>query len=345
MIGLTTKIFFGGNKINHVTNRKLQLMLDRFHLGKLISSSKTTEGVSGQTLFVTTTMGLYVLKGKPLFMGQFIEEKFFIDNLNERTELLLPYPYMVDETIDIFGWSYALMPRLNGFNLIDIQDKLNLTDQLIIAETLANTLLEMHSWKVHAFGEYDPIYDTICPFEDSFQSWIYKEIRYWLEDDKKYSVVSHKDVEWVEEILDNAKIIFLNLTSPSFVMNDFKPGNFLLDSVDDNWRISGIFDFTTGYFGDPIADLSRMTIYYLDNGEEVLALRFLSTYYEGLKDKENFIERFRVHMLHQLILNWGCAHAINQVTWDKNISFLDWAKRYTEIVAQIFIFTNNTSFH
>jgi len=49
----------------------------------------------------------------------------------------------------------------------------------------------------------------------------------------------------------------------------------------------------------------------------------------GLPTK-GFKERFKVHMLHQRILDWGCAKAINPVTWDKNLSFSQWAETYTE---------------
>jgi hygromycin-B 7''-O-kinase len=112
-------------------------------------------------------------------------------------------------------------------------------------------------------------------------------------------------------------------------MGDFKPENFLLQPKTDGWQISGAFDFTNSYFGDPVADIPKMTIRYLENGEE-LAKRFLTAYMDCSATKEAFIERFRIHMLHQRVLEWGCAKAINHVTWDKDLSFSDWAERYTE---------------
>lgn len=64
---MTTKIFFSSNPLGDITSEQLQLMLDRFNLGKLISSGKTSKGVGKQTLYVTSSSGEYVLKGNPLF--------------------------------------------------------------------------------------------------------------------------------------------------------------------------------------------------------------------------------------------------------------------------------------
>ncbi|WP_309274120.1 hypothetical protein [Paenibacillus sp.] len=119
---MTTEIFFSSNKLGTITEKQLQLMLGRFHLGELITSEKTANGVGNQTLFISSTTGEYVLKGNPLFAGQFIEEKFYVDNLLEKTNLPVPSPYLVDDSKDIFGWRMpknipSLLPRIwSGFN-------------------------------------------------------------------------------------------------------------------------------------------------------------------------------------------------------------------------------------
>ncbi|GMA48792.1 hypothetical protein GCM10025857_01490 [Alicyclobacillus contaminans] len=334
---MTTKIFFASNQIARATTEQLQRMLDRFHLGRLISSEKPNHGVMGQTLFVSSTGGEFVLKGNPLFEGQFIEEKFFVQNLHERTHVPVPTPYLVDESTDIFGWSYSLMPRLPGAHLHapELQAKLSTADRMRIAESLAETLAEMHTWQTREFGEFDPRREVVRPFQSSYKVWLYRRIRYWLEDARKYSQISPKDVKWVEGILEKAEQAFENLTSSSFVMGDFKPDNFLLEHDADGWHVSGVFDFTTAYFGDPIADLPRMTATYLDSGEVDLAKRFLSVYLSHSTERDGFIERFTVHMLHQRVLDWGCAWAINQVTWDTHLSFSDWAKPFIDISAHV----------
>src|SRR5690625_7670304 len=89
-------------------------MLDKFNLGKLISSERTAQGAMGQTMFITSTKNEFVFKGNPLYAGQFMEEKFFVDQIHKHTDVIVPRPYIVDHSDDIFGWSYSLMPRLQG---------------------------------------------------------------------------------------------------------------------------------------------------------------------------------------------------------------------------------------
>lgn len=334
---LTTEIFFSSNQLGVVTNEQLQSMLNRFDLGKLISFEKTPKGVGNQTLFVRSSSGVYVLKGNPLFSSQFIEEKFYVDNLLRLTKLPVPSPYLVDEQEDIFGWSYSIMPRLTGRHINEPEfEELSGEDKKQIAELLAISLCELHHWKVDVYGEFDSKYQNIRPFDGSYKTWLYNRIRYWLEDAKKYSVITAKDTEWVENLLTASEKVFDGLRSPTFVMGDFKADNILVQDKPDGWLLSGIFDFTTGYFGDGIADLPRMIAMYLDNGEEESAKHFISVYFNNCEAKEAFLERFRVHMLYQRVLDWGCAKAINNVTWDNDLPFSQWVERYTESAAFLF---------
>jgi hygromycin-B 7''-O-kinase len=192
------------------------------------------------------------------------------------------------------------MPRLPGrhFNDQELKENINKQDNKQIVELLAKCLSELHLWRVASYGEFDPKNHRICPFDKSYKIWLFDRIRYWLGDAKKYSVITKRDVEWVESLLLNSEEAFDVLQSPTFVMGDFKADNVL----------------------------------YQENGEEILARHFISEYFNLTENKEAFKERFKVHMLHQRVLDWGCAKAIGKVTWDNNLSFSAWAERYTEIV-------------
>ena len=39
--------------------------------------------------FFSSTEGDFVLKGNPLFSGQFVEEKFFVENIHKRTNVIV----------------------------------------------------------------------------------------------------------------------------------------------------------------------------------------------------------------------------------------------------------------
>ncbi|WP_232522746.1 aminoglycoside phosphotransferase family protein [Peribacillus simplex] len=99
-----------------------------------------------------------------------------------------------------------------------------------------------------------------------------------MEDAKKYSEITEKDFEWVGTLLDESKEALDNLSSSTFVMGDFKPGNFLIYLGDSGWEISGVFDFTNSYFADPISDLIKMITYYLDNNERKIAKHLVNVF-------------------------------------------------------------------
>ncbi|MGE7925040.1 phosphotransferase family protein [Viridibacillus arvi] len=334
---MTTKILFASNKLGDITNDQLQQMLNQHNLGELISAIKTENGAMGQTMFVHSSKGEFVLKGNPLFPGQFEEEQFFVNNISKCIDVTVPTPYFIGTTNSFFGWSYAIMPRLKGKHLNDIEvaDKLMSEDKKQIAESMANTLKQLHSWRVDVCGEFDPNINSLKEFEEGYTRWLYNRISYWLEDAKKYSEITLDDMEWVENVLQQAHVAFDQFNTPTFVMGDFKSGNFLIHDEEGEWKISGVFDFTNAYFGDPLADLIKIITMYIDYDELSEAKHFLKIYIAKTDKKEQIIQRLKVHMLMQRTLDWGCAKAIDAVTWDMNMSFSVWAEHYLKTLEEI----------
>lgn len=334
---MTAEIIFASNKLGKIKDSQLQSMLNKLNLGKLTSSEKTANGAMGQTMFVSSTEGDFVFKGNPLYKGQLIEEKFFIENIHKRTNVTVPIPYLIDDTDEIFGWNYSLMPCLKGehLNSKHMKASLKLDDKFKIAELIANTLAELHNWQVNEFGELNTETFEIRPFKSSYTQWLFNRILFWLEDAGKYSNITSDDFQWVEALLADSRETFENFTTPTFVMGDFKPGNFLIYSGNSGWEIGGIFDFTNSYFADPISDLIKMSTYYLENNEADNAKHLLNVYCGDLKGKEDIKKRLKVHMLHQRILDWGCAKAMKLVTWDDDLPFYEWVESYTHSVANL----------
>lgn len=334
---MTTEIIFSTNKLGSITDAQLQQVIKRFELGKLISSKRTEKGAMGQTLFITTSKGKFVLKGNPLYKGQLEEERYFVEQLHQKTNVIMPFPFLIDDKEDIFGWKYALMPYLPGehMNSEDFKSKLNLENGYKIAEELAKALAQFHNWKVEYFGELNTEDFTIRPFNEPYRDWIFNRIRYWLEDAKKYSVITKEDTEWVEELFLDSKPAFDEFNTPSFAMGDFKPENFRIKKGTTGWEI-GVFDFTNAYFGDPLADLIKMITMYINNEELEIAKHFLTNYLNRMDcDSNSYKKRIKVHMLHQRILDWGCAKAMGFFTWDDNLQFSKWVNNYTETAANL----------
>lgn len=334
---MTAEIIFASNKLGYIKDEQLELMLAKFNLGKLISSKKTDNGAMGQTMFITSTEGKFVFKGNPLYKGQLVEEQFFIENLEERTDVSVPTPYVIDNSEDIFGWNYSIMPLLKGdhINSVHLKTFLKFEDKIKIAESIARTLSSFHKWKVNDFGELNTETLEITPFNNSYTQWLFKRIMFWVEDAKKYSVITDSDIDWVKSLLDESEKEFNNFSSPTFVMGDFKPGNFLAHLGENGWEISGVFDFTNSYFADPISDLIKMVTYYIDNNEREIAKHLMDMYCSQLEERNAIKKRLKVHMLHQRVLDWGSAKATKMVTWDDELSFSKWTEAYTDLIESL----------
>src|SRR5262245_32023812 len=101
-------------RLGAISAEQLQAALDRFELGRLIDAQPVPSGLFGQNIFVRSTEGDWVLRGAPHYDGQFEKERFFSRLVHERTEADAPWPFLIERSEELFGWHYAIMPRLPG---------------------------------------------------------------------------------------------------------------------------------------------------------------------------------------------------------------------------------------
>lgn len=86
-----------------IDDNQFQAALDRFQLGTFVKAEPIPFGLFGQNVFVTSSQGEYVLRGQPHFWWQFSTEQFYVRLLHERTQVPVPWPYLIDPEPDIFG--------------------------------------------------------------------------------------------------------------------------------------------------------------------------------------------------------------------------------------------------
>lgn len=58
-----------------------------------------------------------------------------------------------------------------------------------------------------------------------------------------------------------------------------------------------IFDFTNSYFGDPIADLIKYLIIFIDQGEIEMAKTFVQNYLGEEQDLMSYKKRLKLYMI------------------------------------------------
>jgi len=314
-----------------------QAALDRFDLGEFVSAEPIPFGNFGQNVFLTGTRGDYVLRGVPHYPWQFPKERFFTHLLHERTPVPVPWPYLLDSHDDIFGWSYVIMPRMPGFQLIDpeVRRELRTADRHAIAGAMGTTLAHIHSLTWPYSGEYDLATDTIQPLELDHADWVISRMRHDLQVAIPLSDrTTDADVEWVERVIEEGREALATPFVPCCVIQDFKEGNAVAECRDGIWQISGVFDLMEPYFGDGEADLPRQVSVCADEDVE-LARNFVRAYMEQMLEydrplRPGFDERFRIYMLLDRLIIWQFAQR-HGVWWDPSLTLREWAAPYVEL--------------
>jgi hygromycin-B 7''-O-kinase len=308
---------------------QFQAALARFELGDFVEAQPVSGGLFGQNVFVSSTTGQYILRGMPHYPWQFPKERFGAALLHERTQVPVAYPYLLDESTDIFGWSYLIMPRQQGIRPTDNQ--LSSVEQIEIARALGQNLADMHALSWAFAGAYDLASNSILSFGEGYAQWIVADVRHWLALARGHGPATTGDVIWVEQVIHDAQTALGVPFQPCFVMNDYNPGNLLVDRVRDEWRVTGLFDLMEYYFGDGEADLMRMIACYLDQGQPhdaQLAHAFGAAYLERRPARAGFAERYALFMLRDRLIAWEYGTRPGQNWFPAGWSFRDYAERY-----------------
>ncbi len=310
---------------------QFQTALTRFGLGTFVDATPVTQGLFGQNVFVRSSEGEFVLRGAPHYPWQFPKERFAVTLLHERTSVPVAYPYLLDSSSDIFGWSYLLMPRLRGTSPAD--QHLTDTEQLEIARALGYNLVHLHQLTWQFAGAYDLASDGIEPFSQGFAQWIIADIRHWLVAVRANGVATTEDdMVWVEQVIEKADSALAHPFQPCFVMNDYNPGNVLVSHVHGSWQVSGLFDFMEYYFGDGEADLMRFIAIYLEQGQQRevrLAQAFANSYLSHKPARAGFAERYALYMLRDRLIIWEYGTRPGNNWFAQGQSFRGYAEPFT----------------
>src|SRR5437773_1333822 len=114
-------------------------------------------------------------------------------------------------------------------------------------------------------GEYDLTSNTIQPFGEGYPQRFVADVRRWLALAHGHgAATTADDVIWTEQVIRDVQSALAVGFQPCFVMNDYNPGNVLVDRVHGEWRVTGLFDLMEYYFGDGEADMMRLMASYLD---------------------------------------------------------------------------------
>jgi hygromycin-B 7''-O-kinase len=323
------------SRLGVLGNAQLQAALDRFGLGALLKSEPAPGGEFGQNVLLTSTAGEWVLRGCPHYTWQFPKEMFFARLVRERSEVRTPWPYMIEESCEIFGWSFALMPRLRGIQLDEqSRSRLSEDDGEATAGALGRELALLHGvvWPHCADNSIDHVdTDALVPVRSSYRDWIAGKVERRIEMCRAVSdVMTDTDAQWCRGMLGAAEDALATSFEPTLVHHDYKEGNVVLEEENGDWRVAGVFDLMECYFGHPEEDLVRAVLDYASSGHPGRVRHFLRSYFAARPPRTGLRERWRVHMLRDCLLIW---HFGRQRGWPltPRQSFRQWAEPFVSI--------------
>lgn len=314
-----------------LTHDQLQAALDRFGLGELTAAEAAPGGLFGQNVMLSTTRGEYVLRGNP-HEGQLERERHAAEVITRRTAVPVPWPYRIEEDTALFGWPYAIMPRLPGVQLADgdVRKALTADDRAGIVTALAECLAALHDVAFEFAGVYDPAVRGFAPAPKPFAEWFGDWTRWWLERCRAASAATtDEDVAWVESVIAEARPGLAEPFSPRLVHADWKEGNAVAERADGRWRISGVFDLAETYLGDGEYDLARAYCEYV-LGRPQLAHLYQDTYLALHPPRPGFEARFRHYTLHDRLIIWEYGQR-NGVWFRPDQTLRPWAEQFIAI--------------
>jgi aminoglycoside phosphotransferase (APT) family kinase protein len=317
-------------RLGTLTHAQLQAALDRFDLGPLVAAEVAPGGLFGQIVLIETAQGRYAMRGHP-HPGQLERERYIAELIHRRSYVAAPWPYLVDDGTDIFGWPFAIMPRLPGVQLAEgeVRRAMSPDDRTGVVRALAECLAAMHGITFDHHGVYEESARYIVPAAKPYAEWWGDWTRWWLDLCRKASVeTTDEDVAWVEQIIADARDALAEPFVPVLVHTDFKEGNAVAERSGDGWRISGIFDLAEAHAGDGEVDLSRGYCEYVVREPE-LAATYVRTYTGLRPPRPGFAERFRHYALHDRLILWEYGQR-NGVWFRPGQTLRSFAQRFIE---------------
>jgi aminoglycoside phosphotransferase (APT) family kinase protein len=327
-----TRIY--SERLGAIADAQFAAVAERWDLGRFVEASPITSGLFGQNVFVTTTAGEFVLRAAPHWVKgldeaeyrredrwQFTKERWFAGQLHAHTCAPVPWPMLHDETPDIFGWPYLVMPRMPGVcpDQQSIRTKLTPDDRRAVALAMGETLAEMQRLTWAFAGDFSQETIALEPYPAGGIDWTAREAMMLVRacGDR----LSADDIGWIERAAADAPREAVN----TYVHCDYKLGNVTLVKDGGAWRVGGLFDFHEARFADGTLDLVRAACAWFDTEPELAAI------FRRAWGKPFDARRMTLYVLNdRLKIFEYFSRPDAPIDWLKGKPFRPWAERYVE---------------
>src|SRR5215472_1428904 len=335
-------------RLGAISDTQFAAATQRAGVGGFLRAAPTTSGLFGQNVFITTTDGDFVLRGAPHWIGatsqtsappyvrndlwQFTKEVFFAKMLHEWTKAPAPWPQRLDESTDIFGWPYIVMPRMPGtcFDDRSLRKTLSREEQLAVARALGEALAEQQRLVWPFAGDFDPTI-TLVAYPGGHTQHLVRETSAFANAARGHGRLYAEDDKWIESIFSDALSMSLSGRPNVYLHGDFKPGNLTLEGSGSRWRVLGTFDLHESRFGDGASDLCRQLATFIDFRDDDSAREFLSTYYQNQPSDPTCRDRMPLYIVNDRMKFWEYfTRPEVDAPWLAGKTFRSWAQPYID---------------
>lgn len=314
------------DRLGEIEPAQFQAALDRFGLGQLISASPAPGGNFGQNVFLSTTDGEYVFRGAPFFDWQLPKERLVVELLHDRTDLPVPWPFRHERSPELFGWDYAIMPRLPGEMVNDAPAP----DQVALTRAMATALTRMQRATFDRSMDFELTSGAFIPNADGEITHLSRRIEYNLEASMRASDrTSDADAEWVRAVLATSRRFADDGARYCIVHGDFTVANVVASRPSGEWEVTGVFDFMTARIGSAEADLCRQFALHHER-RPAAASAFLDAYFAERPPDRGYRTRIPVLLLDERLTLWEWIQRTRPDWWTSDVGLREWVEPVLE---------------
>ncbi len=334
-------------RLGAISDEQFAAAVERLGLGAFVRAEPARSGLFGQNAFVTTSAGEFVFRGAPHWVKgpdeseyrqedrwQFAKEAFFVEQLHKHTRAPVPWPYLRDERYDIFGWPYAIMPRMPGVCFDDRTiRKQTPEDQRAIAAAIGAMLAQMQQLTSPFAGDFDINTIELTPYPGGAVQSVVDETRRNARDAGAHGAMTADDHAWIEQHAQRA--LAAGARPVAYVHCDYKLNNLTVLREAGAWRGAGLFDFHEARFADGALDLVRQACSYLDS-DPALARLFADAYRQGGGLSGAVREVMPLYVVNDRLKLWGYfSRPEIRAEWTQGRTFRAFAEPYVGAITAL----------
>ncbi len=290
---------------------------ERFDLGDITEAEPATTGLFGQNIFLTTSKGRFVLRGHPHGHVQLTKERRVADFIDSGSSLPAPWPYVVCDDTELFGWTYAIMPMLEGTTGTTLMEAADDDGKTALASAIGEALARLHEAESDFFGPYDAQLDDFVEMDD-FPDWALHRLEHWRSACRAVNALSTEAELYIDELIESCSPALAEPFQAVLVHHDFNPGNLNFVAHENGFEAKGVFDLFEAYLADGEEDLVRM-LWNLRSDDQRKA--FLDAYKAHLPLRPGASDRLAIYALSDWMVIWEYGKRVG--VWFEDANFMD----------------------